>query len=223
MTQHMTTLTRSEEPVATTPSPAYRLRRVVGACCLPAAFAVMIVGSALLDPLDDSANEATTIHDAVGHAGQIAALGWAEVLSAFLVLGGLMTVVGAVRGRGAGWANATGVLAILSSAGLLGIALNHFVVSGLTSSNLGLDARIEALTRFHHAGGPIVAFIMISALGFVTAALAGWRSGLTSRLVLVPAAAFLVISFAPGEAAQYAAMAAGLVMTAWLAGDLVRA
>jgi hypothetical protein len=40
--------------------------------------------------------------------------------------------------------------------------------------------------------------------------------------VLVPAAALLVVSFAPGEASEYAAPAAGLVMGAWIARDLLR-
>jgi hypothetical protein len=133
-----------------------------------------------------------------------------------------MTVVGAVRTRGAGWANATGVIAVVSTGGLIGIAMNHFLVSGLTASSLTTAQRVEALQRFHHAGGPVVVLIMLSALGFVTAAVAAWRSGLSSRLVLVPAAALLVVSFAPGEASEYAAPAAGLAMGAWIARDLLR-
>lgn len=202
---------------------AYRLRRTVGALCLPATFLVILIGTPLLDPLDDSADEATTLHQALGHAGQIAGLGWAEILTAILSIAGLMTVVGAVRTRGAGWANATGVITVLSAGGLIGIAMNHFLVSGLTSSSLGAAQRVEALKQFHSAGGPVVVLIMLSVLGFVAAAVAAWRSGLSSRLVLVPAAALLVVSFAPGEASEYASAAAGLVTTAWIARDLLRA
>lgn len=205
------------------PSRAARVRRTVGAACLPATFALMIVGTAVLDPLDDSANESDTLHQAVGHAGQIAVLGWAEVLSAVLILGGLLTLVGAVRSRGAGWANATGVFAALSAVGTVGVAVNHFVVSGLTSSGLTPGQRVEALTRFHHAGGPIIVLLIVGILSFPLAAVTAWRAGLSSRMVLVCAAAFLVASFAPGVAAEYVAYTAGLVMAAWIARDLLRA
>lgn len=210
-------------PVAIPPTGrACRLRRIVGAACLPATFAVMLVGTPLLDPLDDHANESTTLRQAVGHAGQIAALGWAEILTGILTIAGLMTVVGAIRSRGGGWANATGVITVVSSAGLIGIAMNHFVVSGLTSSSLTAGQRVEALTRFHGAGGPVVLLIMVGVLGFGTAAIAAWRSGLSSPLILIPAAALLVASSAPGDAAEYASQAAGLVLTGWLARDLLR-
>jgi hypothetical protein len=201
---------------------AFRLRRTFGAVCLPSVFVVMIVGTALLDPLDDSANERNTLVQATGHASQIAALGWAEICTALLTLAGLLTVVGSARRRGAGIANATGVLAGIAVVGMVGIALNHFVVSGLTRSNLTSHQKIEAFTQFHHAGGAIIVFIMLGALGFVTAAITAWRSGLSHKLVLVPAVAFLVVSFAPGEVAEYASFAAGLVMAVWIARDLLR-
>ncbi|MGN6782090.1 MAG: hypothetical protein ACTHJH_11350 [Marmoricola sp.] len=139
-----------------------------------------------------------------------------------LTVAGLMTVVGAIRHRGAGWANATGVITVLSAAGLFGIAMNHFVLAGLTSSTLPEPQRVEALTRFHSAGGPVVILIVLSVVGFVTAAIAMWRSGLSSPLLLVPAVALLVLSTAPSEVASYASMAAGLVLTAWMARDLLR-
>ena len=213
--------TRPADPVSTRgPGRAYQLRRRAGALCLPATFVVMIAGTALLDPLDDTANETVTVHDAVGHAGQIAALGWLEILTALLSLAGVLTVVGAVRARGAGWATATAVFAALASVGFVGIALNHFVVSGLTDSTLSTDQRVEALTRFHHAGGPLVVLFIIGVLGFVLAAVAAWRSRLSSPLVLVPAAGLLVASVAPGDVAEYVAFVAGLVMAAWIARDL---
>ena len=208
-----------EAPIS---SPASRLRRRFGALCLPATFLVMLVGTPLLDPLDDRANESKTLHQAIGHASQISGLGWAEILTGVLTIAGLMTIVGAIRERGAGWANATGVITVISSAGLIGIALNHFVIAGLTSSTLTMPQRVEALTRFHHAGGPIVVLIMIGAVPFVTAAVAAWRSGMTSPLILVPAIALLVASTAPGDAGEYASQAAGLVTAAWLARDLLR-
>ena len=210
-------------PASVTNGRAFRLRRTVGALSFPAVFLVMIAGTALLDPLDDSANERTTLAQAVGHAGEIGALAWAEILGALLTLAGLLTVVGYARHRGAGIANATAVLGALSAVGMVGIALNHLVVAGLTSAHLGAAQKVEAFTRFHNAGGAVVVFIMIGALGFVTAALTAWRSGLSHRLVLVPAVAFLVLSFAPGPVAEYAAFAAGLVMASWIACDLLRA
>ena len=207
----------------TVPGRAYRLRRTFGALSLPAVFVVMILGTALLDPLDDAADETDTLSQAVGHASQIAALGWAEIATALLTLAGLLTVVGAIRTRGAGVANAVGVLGCFSAVGMIGIAANHFVVSGLTSADLPTAQKVEAFTAFHHAGGAMILFIVIGALGFVLAAVAAWRSGLSHRLVLVPAVAFLVVSFASGRVAEYTAYAAGLVMAAWIARDLLRA
>ena len=203
-------------------APAVRLRRTIGALSLPTIFLVILVGTPLLDPLDGRANETTTLGQAVGHGGQIAALGWAEILTGILLIAGLMTVVGAIRARGSGWASATGLVAVFSAVGLVALAMNHFLIAGLVQSNLTTDQRIEALTQFHHAGGPIAVLIMITALGFVTAAVAAWRSGISSPLVLVPAVALFLVSFAPGDAAEYASQAAGLITGTWLARDLLR-
>lgn len=210
-------------PTDAEPGRAFRLRRIIGAGCLPATFLVMIAGTALLDPLNDSANEPDTLAQAVGHAGQIAALGWAEILTAVLTLAGLLTLVGRVRGRGGAWANATAVLAVVAAVGMIAVAFNHFVVSGLTESALTTSQRVEAFTRFHQAGGPIIAFILMGELGFVLAGVTAWRSRLSSPLVLIPTAALLIISPAPGQAAEYASYVAGLVMATWIARDLLRA
>lgn len=196
-------------------------RRLAGAAALPALFLIMVLGTAI-DPLDDSAPAAATIAAAWGHAGTVTTLAWLELLGSALCVAGLLTLVGAVRHRGAGFANAVGVLGILTGVGMAAISLNHFVVAGLTRSGLTAVDAAKALDGFHNAGGPIIALFMLPALTYLLATLAAWRAGLVPKAALIVGVLFAVTSVVPGPAAvEYISLGVGLVLTAWIAKGLL--
>lgn len=75
-------------------------------------------------------------------------MAWLELLAATFCVSGLLTLVGAVRGRGAGAANAMGVLAVLTGVGMAGIGINHFVVAGLSQSGLSEPDAVRGKRRW---------------------------------------------------------------------------
>lgn len=164
--------TKTSKPLA--------LRRSVGAACLPALFLVMLVGTAL-QPVDNDADSTTIFQQAAGHLGALHVLAWLELLTAALCIVGLVTVAGAVRGRGAGWATAAATLGVLAGLGQAAISLNHFVVIGLANADLSAGQRAAALDSFHSAGGPIVVLFFLIALALPLAAVAAWRAGWPPR------------------------------------------
>lgn len=207
-------------PEPTLPSGQLTLPRSLGAACLPALFLVMIVGTAI-DPLDDSADSATTFRQAAGHLGAVHVLAWLELLTGVLCIAGLLTVTGAIRGRGAGWATAAGGLGVLAGLGQAVISLNHFVVIGLAGTDLAAGQRTAALDGFHHAGGPVVVLFFLLPIALPVAGVAAWRAGLTSRAILVPALLFLLTATIPGAGvAQFVPLVVGLVLGGWLAKAL---
>jgi hypothetical protein len=218
----MTTLTSHPAAGLTTDAPAaVRLRRLLGACSLPGLFVLMLAGTAI-DPLDDSASSSTLFRQATGHVGAVHALAWLELLAAPVCVAGLLTVVGAIRRRGAGWANAVGVLGVFAGIGQAALALNHLVVVGLMGTDLSSAERVDVLEAFHSAGGPIPVLFFVTALAYPLAGVAAWRAGITSRAVLVPSLLFLLTASAPtAGAAQYVPIVVGLVLGGWLAHDLL--
>lgn len=196
---------------------ALRMRRLLGAACLPGLFLLMIVGTAI-DPLDDNADSATTFQQLAGHLGAVHALAWLELLAAPVCIAGLLALVGAIRGRGAGWANAVGVIGVLSGLGQAVIGLNHMVVLGLAHADLTDAQRAGALDHFHDMGGPLVALFFLIALAFPLAGVAAWRAGLAPTAILVPSLLFLLTVFLPeGTVTSYVPLVVGAVLGGWLA------
>lgn len=199
------------------------VRRLLGAAALPALFVVMIVGTAI-DPLDDSAPAGATIAAASGHAGAITTLAWLELLGAALCAGGLLTLVGAIRRRGAGFANAAGVLGVLTGIGMVAIGANHFVVAGLARSGLSAPDAVKALEGFHSAGGPLPVLFMLPPLTYLVATVAAWRAGLVPRATLVLGVLFAVVVMVPGpRVVSFISLGVGLALTAWIAKGLLAA
>lgn len=204
-------------------SRARAVRRAVGAAALPGLFVVMIVGTAI-DPLEDSSPPAATIAAASGHAGAITALAWLELLGAALCVGGLLTLVGAVRRRGAGFANASGVLGVLVGIGMASIGVNHFLVAGLVGSGLSAPDAVKVLEGFRGAAGPIPVLFMLPPLAYLLATLTAWRAGLVPRAALVLGVLFAVVVVVPGPPlVSFISLGVGLVLTAWIAKGLLAA
>jgi hypothetical protein len=197
------------------------LRRWVGAACLPLYFVDVLVATAI-DPLDDSASGTPTIAATIGHTGAVTTLAWLELLGVAIGIAGLMTFVGAVRGRGAGVANAVGVLGALHFAGLSVIATGHFVDVGLVRAGVSTAQAGHVVDAFHSVGGAVVVLFMLPPLIYVLLSVGAVRAGLLPKAALLLGILFAVVMTVPaGTAGEYAAAVLGLALTGWVARSLV--
>jgi hypothetical protein len=192
------------------PSPT---RRWAGALALPLVFVALIVAT-LADPVEDSASAGDQLKQAAGHLGRLQLTFLAELTAAGLFIAAVMTVVGMVRGRGAGLANTGGVVGILGGVGLALIGTSHVYLYALTASGTGDAARVLA-ARDAVAGGIVVLFFA-APLAVVLLCAAVVRSGAVAWPLLVVAGAFLVLEFVPTPAGELPALVAGLVAFGWI-------
>ncbi|GAB3272982.1 hypothetical protein GCM10027449_10090 [Sinomonas notoginsengisoli] len=203
--------------VAAHPRQAFRVRRIAGAACLPLLFLEMIVGS-LVVPLAESATSPQTLAFAADHPAALSALAWMELLGAAICIGGLLTLVGAIRARGAWLANVLGILAVPFGVGMAAISLNHFVALGLTRSGIPATDAAAALDGFHAAGGPLPILFMLGPVIFLLVALAAWRARLVPAAAIALGVLFAALAAVPGpQWTGMAAYAVGFVLTAWVA------
>lgn len=122
------------------------------------------------------------------------------------------------------FANATGVLGILTGIGMVAIGVNHFVVAGLSGSGLSAPAAVKALEGLQNAAGPLPVLFMLPPLTYLLATLAAWRAGLVPRAALVLAVLFAVVVMVPGPmVVQLISLAVGLALTAWIAKGVLAA
>ncbi len=204
------------------PGRAVRLRHLVTAGCLPLLFVLMAVG-AFVDPLDDDADSATTLARAAGHTGAVAALSWLELVGAVVTVAGLLGLVGVLRRRGSGWANAVGTAGVLLAVGEAVIAANHWLVVALIRAEVPTDTAVRTLDAFHSAGGPVAVLFFLPPVTYLLAAVAAWRAGLVPAAGLVLGVLFVLVFSVPGEVGQLVAYAVGLALTGWIAlGVLTR-
>ena len=203
------------EPIL--PSPT---RRWAGALALPLFFVALIVAT-LADPVEDSAPARDQLRQAAGHLSQLRVTFLAEFVAAGLFIAVLMTLVGAVRGRGSGLAGAAGVVGILGGVGLSMIGTSHVYLYALAASGTGDAARV--LDARDAAAGGLVVLFFAAPLAIVLFCAAVVRSGLVGWPLLVVAAAFLVLEIVPTPAGELPALIAGLIAFGWIAFALVGA
>jgi hypothetical protein len=199
------------------PTTAMLLRRRAGALCLPLSFLALVVAT-LADPLDDSADTPVQLRQAVGHLAQLRVTFLAELVAAVLFIGAAMTVVGAIRGRGAGWANAAGVLGALGGVGLSLISMAHVYLYALVAS--GTADGEAVLTARDSVAGAVVPLFWAAPLAVVLLGVAAFRAGLVPWPALVVVGVFLVLEVVPTPFGELPALVAGLVVFGWLAATL---
>jgi hypothetical protein len=169
----------------------------------------------LADPVEDSAPARDQLTQAAGHLGRLQVTFLAELAAAGLFIAAVMTLVGVVRGRGSGLANAGGFLGILGGVGLSMIGTSHVYLYALTSSGTADAARVLA-ARDAVAGGIVVLFFA-APLAVVLLCAAVVRSGAVGWPLLVVVGAFLVLELVPNPAGELPALVAGLVAFTWIA------
>lgn len=185
------------------------VRRTVTALALPALPLALLLGT-LIAPTDSTKN-GPQLTAAAAHPARWQTAAGFEVLGAILLALGATAVVGAIRrGRGVGLANAGGLLAILGSLGLMGIALHHFFVYGLAATDR--TVALHALDRLDNgAAGPIVFPLMFAGpIALVVLSAAAVRAGLVPRWTIAGAVVFFVSDMLPIPGAEILQMAVGL-------------
>jgi hypothetical protein len=178
------------------------VRRTICALALPA-FPLALLAGTLVSPTD-STKDAVQLTAASAHHAAWAAAAILELLAAALVPPAVAAVVGAVRGRGAGLANAGGLLGVLGTIGMSAIGFRHVFIDGLA----GIDTTqaLHALDRIDTTFGPVVLPLMFATpLAFIVLAAAAVRAGIAPRWLPVGAFVFLVSDMLPipgGEIVQ---------------------
>lgn len=193
---------------------AVLLRRRASAICLVLFFPTMI-GATLADPLDDSASQPAQLGQAVGHLSQLHVTFLLEMLGALLFVGAAMGVVGAIRRRGAGWANGAGVVAALGAVGLSFISIAHIYLYALAASGTADGDRV--LAARDSVAGWVVPFFFAAPLAIVLLGAAAVRAGLAPWPLLVVVGVFAVLEIVPTPLGELPALVAGLVTFCWLA------
>ena len=193
---------------------AVLLRRRAGAICLVLFFPALIVAT-LADPLDDSAAQPAQLRQAVGHLGQLHLTFLLELLGALLFVGASTGVVGAVRRRGAGWANGAGVVAACGAVGMGLIAMAHLYLYALVDSGTADGDRV--LAARDSVAGWIVPFFFAAPLAVVLLGVAAFRAGFARWPLLVVTGAFAVLEVVPTPVGELPALIAGLVAFCWIA------
>jgi hypothetical protein len=199
---------------------AVLLRRRASAICLVLFFPTL-VGATLTDPLDDSASAPAQLRQAVGHLGQLHLTFLLELVAALLFVGAAMGVVGAIRRRGAGWANAAGVVAALGAVGLSLISMAHIQLYALVAS--GTADGGEVLAARDSVAGWVVPFFFAAPLAVVLLGVAAFRAGFAPWPLLVVIGVFAVLEIVPTPVGELPALIAGLIAFCWLALALWKA
>jgi len=196
-------------------------RRWAGAISLPLFFLAMI-GASVSDPVEDqTATPAEQVHQAAANLGRLHTAFLFELLGAIFFIAATMAIVGAVRGRGSGLANAGGVLGVLGGVGLAMISVNHVYMHALAAS--GTSDAVHILSARDDAAGPLPLMFFAAPLAIALLCAAAWRGGLVRWPLLVVAGAFLLLEYVPSPLGEVPSLVCGLVAYAWVAVALVTA
>jgi hypothetical protein len=196
------------------------VRRWAGALGLPAFF-LALIGATLTDPLDDSADGTTQVHQAVAHLGALKATFALELLAAALMVAATMGIVGAVRARGAALAGAGAVLGVLGGVGLAMIGTGHVYLAALAQAG-STDAG-QVVSARDSVAGPLGLLFFAAPLAVVVLCAAVVRAGLAPWPLLVVVGVFVLLEVVPTPFEELPALIAGLVAAGWTATALVAA
>jgi hypothetical protein len=194
-------------------------RRWAGALSLPLFF-LALLGATLSDPVEDeSAGPAEQLRQAAAHLGRLHTTFLLELLAAVLFLAATMAIVGRLRGRGSGLADAGAVLGLLGGVGLTMIAVGHVFLYAMAASGTSDGVRIFA--GRDAAAGPLP--LLFFAAPFAIAVLCGAavRGGLVRWPLLVVAGAFLLLEYVPSPLSEVPSLVCGLIAYSWIAVALV--
>jgi hypothetical protein len=130
-----------------------------------------------------------------------------------------MAIVGAVRGRGSGIANAGAVLGVLGGVGLTLIGVSHVFMHALAAT--GTSDGVAVLAARDAAAGPLPVLFFAAPFAVVVLCVAAFRGGLVRWPLLVVAGAFLLLEYVPSPLGEVPSLVCGLVAYGWIAVALV--
>jgi hypothetical protein len=201
------------------PYPVSPIRRWAGALSLPLFFLAMI-GASVADPVEDeTATPAEQLRQAAAHLGRLQTTFVLELLAAVFFLAATAAVVGRLRSRGAGLADAGGVLGLLGGVGLTMIAVGHIYLYALAAS--GSSDALSIFAARDTAAGPLPLLFFAAPFAIVILCGAAVRGGLARWPLLVVAGAFLLLEYVPSPLGEVPSLVCGLVAYSWIAVALV--
>jgi hypothetical protein len=206
--------------MATDSTSALRWRAVSGPLTLPLLFVAVIVTS-LLDKVDESGSTAKQIRQAHEHLSTLRPIAALDLLAAAAAVGAIATLLGALRGRGAGWANVAAVLGALGVVGQALIGAHQLFLYALVKHDL--PHAVAVSHALDHAAGPVMALLFAMPIALVLFGIGAWRAGLIPVPGLVLVLLFLVTNTVPtGGPVELIGLLVGLVAFSWIAVALLR-
>jgi hypothetical protein len=197
------------------------IRRWAGALSLPLFFLAMI-GASLADPVEDeTATPAEQLHQAAAQLGRLQTAFVLELVAAVFFLAATAAIVGRLRDRGAGLANAAGVLALLGGIGLTMIAVAHIYLYALAVS--GSADALRILAARDSAAGPLPLLFFAGPFAIAIFCGAAVRGRLVRWPLLVVTAAFLLLEYVPSPLGEVPSLVCGLVAYTWIAIAMIAA
>lgn len=185
----------------------HRFRQRAGALALVALFPALLISTAV-DPLGDNHDNATQLHNAIGHSGAVVASAAFELLAAALAPVAVLWLVQVVHDRGRVLANIGGVLGIAGSVGMALIGIHQLFIAALADADPTHGTAV--LNRLDHLAGPAVALFSGVPIALVLLAIAAHRARLVRAWVLIAAGLFFVADFTPIPGAEIIQLLLGL-------------
>jgi hypothetical protein len=198
----------------------HRFRRRAGALSLVALFPALLVSTAI-DPLGDSHDNATQLHNAIGHSGAVVASAGFELLAAALAPVAVLWLVQLVHDRGRVLANIGGVLGVAGSLGMALIGVHQLFVAALADTDPAHGS--AALDRLDHLAGPVVVLFFGVPVALVLLAVAARRAHLVPTWVPAVAGLFFIADFTPIPEAEIIQLLLGLAAFGTIALRTLRA
>lgn len=180
--------------MATETTTALRLRHWVGALTLPGLF-LSLLAATLLDKMEEQGSTATQVNQAANQLGTLRALAAFELLAALLAIGAVATLVGAIRRRGTGWANAGAVVGGLGCLGMTLIGGHHLFMYALLQADRANATKV--LDSLNRSTGPVVVLFFALPIALLLLAVAAWRAGVVPLAALIVVTVFFVTNQVP--------------------------
>jgi hypothetical protein len=196
----------------TGPPSGRTLRTWAGAICLPALPLTLLITN-LIYPQVEHTPEAELAAAAANPTGaQLSAFTYLG--AAALSIGVTMAIVGAVRGRGAGLANAGAVLGILGGVGMSAIGIHQLLIAAFAAS--GSPDTLEILGNLGSLVGPLPILFFAAPLAMLVLIASAARAGFVPKTAAALMVPFVLIDKVPVPNAELLQMVLGLLVFGWV-------
>jgi hypothetical protein len=210
------TVARVHEDIVGQPT----LRRRAGAAAMVLVFPCLI-GATLTDPVNQRASRATQAHQGLANLSAMTVTAALELAAAFFALCLVVTMLGAIRHRGAGLANAGAVLGLFGTIGMALIPAHRIFMIGLVQADPDHAAKVLAAVDRQSLAAVVVPLFFLTPLAVTVFAAAAWRAGLVQWPNFGLAVLFLVTEIVPSGGGMIVSLVLGLACYGWIASVLI--